>query len=156
MLEISIPGYKKLTIKNLILDYNGTLACDGRLVSGVNQRLNILAEKLTIYVLTADTFGSVASEVKELPLELSILPKDNQDINKLEYIEGLGKQCCAAIGNGRNDMLMLKGAALGIAVYQGEGTAAQAMLSADVVCTSIQDALDLLINPMRLVATLRS
>jgi hypothetical protein len=29
MIEIDIPGYKKLQLKNLVLDYNGTLACDG-------------------------------------------------------------------------------------------------------------------------------
>ena len=51
---------------------------------------------------------------------------------------------------------MLKEAAMGIAVVLKEGTAVSTLISADVVCTSIVDALELLMNPMRLTATLRS
>jgi soluble P-type ATPase len=61
-----------------------------------------------------------------------------------------------SIGNGRNDQLMLKASALGIAVILAEGIAAETLLASDVVCTSIIDALDLLRNPLRLTATLRS
>ena len=63
---------------------------------------------------------------------------------------------CVAIGNGRNDRLMLRDAVLGIALVQTEGAAAEAIANADVVCTHILDALDLLANPLRLAATLRS
>jgi soluble P-type ATPase len=51
---------------------------------------------------------------------------------------------------------MLKEAALGIAVILEEGAAAQTLVSANVVCASIVSALDLLRNPLRLTATLRS
>jgi soluble P-type ATPase len=51
---------------------------------------------------------------------------------------------------------MLRSAALGIAVIQREGAAAAALLEADVVVTDVRDALDLLLNPLRLVAGLRS
>jgi soluble P-type ATPase len=37
-----------------------------------------------------------------------------------------------------------------------EGAAVDALQASDVVATSIQSALDLLLNPQRLVATLRS
>ena len=59
------------------------------------------------------------------------------------------------MGNGRNDRLMLQTAALGVAVCQAEGAAVPTMLAADVMGSDIQDALDLLIHPLRLVATLR-
>jgi soluble P-type ATPase len=61
-----------------------------------------------------------------------------------------------ALGNGRNDRLMLQAAALGIALIQREGAAAQTLTSADLVCTSVLDALALLTTPKRLTATLRS
>ena len=61
-----------------------------------------------------------------------------------------------AVGNGRNDRLMLKEAALGIAVLQAEGAAAEALLAADVVAPDILAALDLLLAPEGLIATLRS
>jgi soluble P-type ATPase len=60
-----------------------------------------------------------------------------------------------AIGNGRNDRKMLE-AALGIALVQVEGGAVATLVSADVLALNILDALDLLRNPKRLVATLRA
>lgn len=42
-----------------------------------------------------------------------------------------------------------------IAIVGGEGCAADALAAADVVCTDVHDAIDLLLTPMRLVATLR-
>ena len=46
--------------------------------------------------------------------------------------------------------------ALGIALVQREGGAAEAIASADAVVPDILDAFELLRNPKRLVATLRS
>jgi soluble P-type ATPase len=156
MIEIDIPGYKILQLKHLVLDYNGTLSCDGKLISGVGRELRSLAEKMQIHVLTADTFGKARSGLKDIPCELSVLPVANQDFGKLEYVKDIGAVSAVCIGNGRNDNLMLKEAALGIAVVLEEGAAVKTILSADVVCTSIISALELLSNPLRLVATLRS
>lgn len=156
MIEIIIPGYKTLQLEHLVLDYNGTLACDGKLISGVKDTLIELSEKIRIHIITADTFGQIESEVTEIPCKLSILPKENQDIGKLDYIKQLNPDITVCIGNGRNDRLMLKDAALGIAVVQEEGAATETVLAADVVCPNIISALNLLINPLRLVATLRS
>jgi soluble P-type ATPase len=50
---------------------------------------------------------------------------------------------------------MLRAAALGIAVLAGEGLAVEALLAADVLALGPSDALDLLLNPRRLAATLR-
>ena len=61
-----------------------------------------------------------------------------------------------SIGNGRNDQRMLKASRLGIAVILGEGASMEALMNADIVCTSIVSALELLAHPLRLTATLRS
>ena len=156
MLETVVPGYKKLQIEYLVLDYNGTLACDGILLDGVRDRLEMLADTLKIYVLTADTFGGAGSELQGTPCELSILSPGDQHIAKREFIRGLGTDRTACIGNGRNDRLMIKEAALGIVVPQQEGAAVETILTGDVVCPNILAALELLIYPLRLVATLRS
>jgi soluble P-type ATPase len=50
---------------------------------------------------------------------------------------------------------MLSATALGIAVIGREGAALQAVADADVVCTSVLDALALLHEPARTTATLR-
>lgn len=59
------------------------------------------------------------------------------------------------VGNGANDVLALQAAALGIAVLGREGLSVVALRSADVVCGSIVDALDLLLDVEALIATLR-
>ena len=38
MLEINVPGHGILDLSHLILDYNGTIACDGHLLQGVKER----------------------------------------------------------------------------------------------------------------------
>ncbi|MBU4233718.1 MAG: HAD hydrolase family protein [Proteobacteria bacterium] len=155
MLDINIPGVQPLRLTHLILDYNGTLARDGSLLEGVAERLEILAKHLEIHIVTADTFGSVRTQVAGLPVQLAVIPPDNQAQAKAAYIENLGPANSVAIGNGRNDALMLKQAALGIAVVQTEGAATEALLAAEVVTPGIVDALDLLLSPDRLKATLR-
>jgi soluble P-type ATPase len=156
MLEIKIPGHGILNLSHLILDYNGTIACDGHLLQGVKERLADLSTSLDVHVLTADTFGSVRKALSDVSCHVEIIPIEDQAQEKLDYIQLLGLENCVCMGNGRNDRLMLKNAALGVAVVQAEGGAADAILAADIVVGNILDALDLLRHPLRLAATLRS
>ena len=156
MLDIDIPGFATLRLKHLVLDYNGTLAVDGHLVPGVKERLESVSRSLRLHVLTADTFGMARASLLEVPCELTILAQERQDLAKCAYVEQLGAPAVVCIGNGRNDRLMLRSAAIGIAVMHKEGAAAAAVSAADLVVPGIIDALDLLDNPLRLVATLRS
>jgi len=156
MVEVSIPGHKVLRLSHLVLDYNGTLAVDGEIIEGVREALDGLAERLQIHVVTADTFGKAASRLEGCPCELAVLPTEDQAVAKRDYVAKLGAGGVVAVGNGRNDRLMLADAALGVAVIQAEGAAVETLLAADVVCPDIVSALELLGNPMRLVATLRS
>jgi soluble P-type ATPase len=155
ILEILIPGFKKLHLSYLVLDYNGTLAYDGKLLTGVRERLEHLGRLLQVYILTADTFGTVQVQLVGIPCQVVIISRENQAKAKLRYVEKLGGDSVVCIGNGRNDRLMLQAAALGIAVSQEEGAAPVTIMAADVVTSSIIAALDLLINPLRLTATLR-
>jgi len=155
MIEISIPGDQTYTLHHLILDYNGTLAEDGVLIEGVPERLLNLSERLQVHVITADTFGAAQRELQGVPCEMVILPGDHQAQAKQAYLQNLGSAHCAAIGNGRNDRLMLESAALSVAVIQAEGAALQTCLAADVVVTDILAALDLFLFPKGLIATLR-
>ncbi|MBD2234480.1 HAD family hydrolase [Phormidium tenue] len=156
MIDINVPGFRHFQLSHLVLDYNGTLAIDGRLMPQAGEILAALAEVLQIHVITADTFGLAQGELAGLPLSLTIAPPENQAATKLAYITDLGTERVVAIGNGRNDRQMLKAAALGIALVQREGGAVETLVSADVIATSILDALELLRQPRRLVATLRS
>ncbi len=156
MLRIEIPGGNTYSLDHLVVDYNGTIALDGELLAGVAELFILLAERMSLHVLTADTHGTVEQKTQGLPVSLHIIDGDRQDVSKCNIIKGLGSGNVAVVGNGRNDVLMLREAAIGIAVIQAEGCAGSLIASADVVCTSIVDALHLFTHPVRLCATLRT
>jgi soluble P-type ATPase len=156
MIQVDIPGYRVLRLTHLVMDYNGTLAVDGRLESGVPAMLTTLAGELEIHIVTADTFGRAAEQLKDVPVNLAILPPGHQDVAKRDVVNRLGCAGTVAVGNGRNDRLMLQAAELGIAVVLQEGVAGATLAAADIVCNGILPALELLAHPLRLTATLRS
>jgi soluble P-type ATPase len=155
MIEVQIPGGEKLILYHLVLDYNGTLAKDGRLYPKLPGLLTELSKQLQVHIVTADTVGGAKKELEKINCKISIIKSNVQDHEKLKYINTLGKQHTIAIGNGRNDSLMIKVAALGIAVIQEEGAWGKTVQAADVVCNSIFSALELLIKTSRLKSTLR-
>lgn len=155
MFTLTIPGADTLELAHLVADFNGTLAVDGVLLPGVADALRELAGALAIHVLTADTFGTAGEALRDLPVQLVVLPPGRQDEAKRRHLERLGADRCVAIGNGRNDRLMLAAAALGIVVVQREGAAVQTLMAADVVAPDVVAALELLRHPPRLAATLR-
>lgn len=155
MLAVEIPGRGRLELEHLVLDFNGTMACDGKLLPGVEERLNALAGVLTVHILTADTFGTAAQACRGIKGTVHVLEPGEGAGQKEKFIARLGAERTVTVGNGTNDTLMLEKAALGIIVLGPEGTSVKALLAADVVVSNICDGLDLLLHPKRLVATLR-
>ena len=155
VLHLDIPGFPALALAHLVLDFNGTLALDGRQREGVAPRLQALADTLAIHVVTGDTHGTARDQLRGLPVALAVLGPDHQAEAKLAYLRRLGSEACAAMGNGRNDRLMLGEAALGIAVTGPEGTSPEALHAAHLFVPDPCEALDLLAHPRRLVASLR-
>ncbi len=156
MLEIEIAGFRRLALQHLVLDVNGTLALDGHLLPGVAERLRKLSGSIAVHLLTADTFGRQAEIDAGLGLKGVVLQRGEPEAEqKAAYVNGLGAQYVVAIGNGANDVLMLRSSALSLAILGPEGLAGAALAEARVVVVGIEQALDLLLNPGRLVATLR-
>ncbi|RME81409.1 MAG: ATPase P, partial [Caldilineae bacterium] len=143
MLEIIIPEREVLTLEHLVLDLNGTLACDGVLLPGVGERIARLRKVLQIHLLTANTHGGGDEIARVLEIEFNLLGPGAGGPQKDAFVQALGPERVAAIGNGVNDAAMLKRCALGIAVGGCEGTAIGALLAADVYTPNILDALDL-------------
>jgi P-type E1-E2 ATPase len=150
--RIEIPGRAPLDLAHVVLDVNGTLTDRGAPIEGVAERLELVGEVLRVHLLSADTFGTLA-EVASIVGATATQIASGQD--KRRVVEELGSTRCAAVGNGVNDAAMLEAAALGIAVVGPEGAAGEAVRAADVVCGSILDALDLLLDEQALRATLR-
>jgi P-type E1-E2 ATPase len=156
MLEIDIPSRGVLRLECLVLDVNGTIALDGQLLPSVRERLDRLSETLTLWLVSADTQGTLAQLATELKAQVRLLHTGNEAAQKAALVDELGAERVVALGNGANDVLMLQRAALGMAVLGGEGLASACLAAADVVVPSIEVALDLLLYPRRLVATLRT
>ena len=155
MIEINIPGRGLLQLEHLVSDVNGTLALDGLLLDGLAKRIASLHDRITVHLLTADTHGKQAVIDQQLNLTAARLTAGNEQEQKRLYVQKLGSGKVIAIGQGANDAAMLKEAALGICVMSQEGTATEALLSADIVVPDIFTAFDLLDKPLRIVATLR-
>lgn len=155
MLTVEIPGHALLELEYLVLDLNGTVAVDGELVPGAGEAVAALKPSLRVVLLTADTRGNGARIAEDLGAQMRLVGRDREAESKLDVVDELGADGVVVIGNGANDELALRDAALGIAVVGGEGAAVGAVRSADVVVTSIVDALGLLTDPRRLIATLR-
>lgn len=154
MLELAIPGWGYLECAHLVMDYNGTLALDGRMLEGVGQRLQLLSRHLELHVVTADTHGHARAETADLPVQLTVLQAGEQAQEKADYVRRLSGGVIA-IGNGRNDVLMMRAAGLGIAILGPEGTYRGTLDAAELVVPGPLTALDLLLEPRRLMATLR-
>ena len=155
MIELDIPGRGRYTFKYLVLDMNGTITLDGELIEGVAERLQALGNSLNITVITADTHGGADKLAEILKIEVHKLHPGEGGSQKLTFIKKLGAENTIAIGNGSNDALMLKESALGICIVGREGASAEAGQNSDILITDICDALDLLLKPKRLLATLR-
>jgi len=155
VLSVSIPGLGDLALEYLLLDINGTLTSAGVLIPGVAQRVASLREKLRVLLVTADTRGTAGQLAETLGVAVERVPGGGEAQAKADLATGLGAAHVAAIGNGANDALMLEAARLGIAVLGDEGLAVSALTRADVFTPSVIDAFDLLIDPVRLVSTLR-
>ena len=135
-----------------VLDLNGTLALEGKVSEEVGERLELLSGRLELFLLSSDTFGTAEEVASRFGMALRVV-RGAED--KLRFVRELGAGTVVAVGNGRNDRLMFREAALAVAVLGPEGLAVDAIRQADLVAPSPEAALDLLLHPARLVATLR-
>ena len=155
MLTIQIPGREELNLSHLILDYNGTIAEDGEIIESIRPRLAELSKVLSICVITADTHGTAARKCEGLPLEVLTFPTTEVGAIKAREV-GKCTGGVITIGNGFNDIPMSDAADLSICVIGREGCCGKLLAHTDIVVTSIDDALDLLLKTGRIRATLRT
>ncbi len=154
MIKIEIPQGESFEIKYLVFDYNGTVANNGIIYPNVLERLNSYND-LEIFVITADTYGTVREELKGSNIKVKIISKENGSKDKINFVKELGSKNVIAFGNGSNDRLMLKEAGIGICVIGEEGASIKALMASDLVVNGIDSALDYIDHPKKIVAGLR-
>jgi P-type E1-E2 ATPase len=155
MISVSIPGWGDLDIEYLVVDYNGTCAFDGKLKEGVKELMEKVARYIKVFIITSDTYENIDNEGNTIGFSIIKVGKEGSGKEKARIIRELGPEKIIAIGNGANDAMMLKEAALGIGVIGEEGSANSLIKEADLVVNSIADAFNVVLHPERLVATLR-
>jgi P-type E1-E2 ATPase len=155
LIQIEVPGWSTCELRHLVLDPNGTVALDGEPIAGVDDRVAALSAHLAVHLVTADTHGQAEETGQQLGGHLVRIEPRYEACQKQTLVERLGAGQVVPIGNGANDARMLSAAALGIAILGQEGLAVETLRAADVIVARIEDGLDLLLQPQRLVATLR-
>lgn len=152
MIHIDIPQRGTFELQHAVFDVNGTLAVDGVPIPGVADHLQALAGHLSVHALTAGTHGNISTLERMFGFPLQLIGTGEE---KTRYVEQLGPANVIAFGNGMNDVGMLRLAAIGVAVLAGEGLAIGALQAADVLALGPIEAMELVLKPKRLVATLR-
>ncbi len=152
MLSINIPGGPSFQLTHAIFDFNGTLAVDGRLAPATLSQLESLKASLEVIVATADTYDTAEATFGAAHVPWHKVA-NGEEKRQLVYRLGAG---VVAVGNGSNDVPMFRAAALAVAVLGPEGLSTKALLHADIVVPTIDRVFELLANPDRIVATLRT
>jgi soluble P-type ATPase len=152
MILIEIPGRGVIELLHAVFDVNGTLAVDGIPLPGVVDHLHMLAEQLSLHALTAGTHGNIPELERAFGFPLHKIVTGEE---KVRFVKQLGPDGVVAFGNGRNDVAMLRVSAIGVAILAGEGVSIEALQAADVLALGPVDAIDLVLKPKRLIATLR-
>ena len=147
---MEIPNYGNIEFDTLLFDLNGTLGESGKISEEVKHLLKRLADRYTVVVLSADTFGTLEDELSGLPVRVE---RASSGAEKAEIARGYAPY--AAVGNGNNDVAMLEGAELAFCVIGPEGATVDALLASDVVVKDVKDAMAMLLDERKLIATLR-
>lgn len=155
MLEIDVLGWRQLHLQTVVMDVNGTLSTDGELLP-IQSRIRQLRERVEVCLISADTHDTLAAIGKELGVRaIRLQPGGNESEQKSALVREMGADSVAAIGNGANDVGMFEASAVSVVIVGEEGCAVRALTASDIVVRTAEEALDLFLNPTRLMATLR-
>jgi len=154
MISIQRPGMESLELHFVLIDFEGTLAMDGRVHPKAKDKVNLLSKRVTVYILTKSSKGKIEETLKKMKAEILYMTEGDSSQQKLDVLQRLGPHQTAVIGNGFDDVQIMEQAGLGMCVIGKEGSSTEAVAKADLVVASVLDALDFLLKPLRQGATL--
>lgn len=154
MIHIQRSGQEPLEIDFILIDFEGTLASDCRVHPKAKDKLNLLAKRAKIYILTKKKKELVEEVLRKVKAEIIYLTEGESSKEKLDLLRQLGATRTVAVGGGADDGSMMEEAVLGLCVIGKAGASSEAVKNADVVFTDILDTLDFLLKPLRQRATL--
>lgn len=152
-MKYSLQHGVELELETIVLDLNGTLSVHGKIVEGVRRRISHLKNLgFKIFLLTGDQRGNGKSISDDLGIGLIIAGTEKE---KETAMKQFNKNTTVSVGNARIDLGMFRHSALRIVTIQGEGIHPKILQHSDILVTSINDALDLLLHNDSLAATLK-
>ncbi len=154
MISIQRPGQPPMDIEFLLIDYEGSLAMDGRIHPKAKDKINLLSKRLKIYIFAKGEREKVEERLRRVKGEIIFLNEGKTSGEKLEVLKKVGLERTVVIGNGVDDPALFEEARLSICVIGKEGAAGEAIKKADLVVTDILNGLDFLLKPLRQRATL--
>lgn len=154
MISIQRPGQEAIEIDYILIDFEGTLASDGRVHPKAKDKINLLSKRTKIYILAKGEREKVQETLRRVKADLFFIKEEEASLQKLELLLNLGPSRSVVIGNGMDDVRMIKEAGLSMAIIGKEGTSGELIRTADLIFTNMIDALDFLLKPLRQKATL--
>ena len=154
MIHIQRPGQEPLEIDFILISFEGALASDRRVHPKAKDKINLLSRRSKIYILTKEEKERMEEVLRKVNAEIIYLTEGESSQKKSDLVRQLGATRAVTVGNGVDDVPMMKEAAFGLCVIGKEGASSEAVKNADVVFTDILDALDFLLKPLRQKATL--
>lgn len=149
-MRIEIPGVKTLELKNIFIDYNGTIAKNGKPYEGILEILDELAQSFNVFIITGDTFGHVATYFEQSHVQVLIAYTADEKYDVVsKYKETL------TIGNGSIDYKMFMISDLSFCVIGDEGASFKAMSHADIIVKDIFHVIEMILEPKKIIATLK-
>ena len=149
MIHIQRPGEETLEIDLIFIEFEGTLASDDRVPPKAKDKLNLLAKRARITILTKEQKERVEKVLRKVKAEIVYLTEGESSKTKLDLLRQSGAARAIAIGSGADDGPMMEEAAFSFCVIGKSGASSKAIENADVVFTDILDALDFLLKPLR-------
>jgi soluble P-type ATPase len=135
-------------IRSVVLDLNGTTAVYGQQIPGLRELVDSLsAAGLKVYLLTGDIRGNAKKMFAGWPVEVIGLVSDRPSEEKRQWIERLGPDQTAMIGNGANDFLALLTAVWSGCVMQEEGCSPLSVANSVLLFSSFSNAVKALLDP---------
>ncbi len=156
-IDVKVPWGEKYKINHVVFDLNGTLADHGKIADTTMELLKKLAKETEVYILTADTHETAEELKKEIKdfAQLVVLQSNDHALEKAQFVHALGYRETITLGNGGNDYKMVQESVLSFGVIGGEGFYAPLIQKVDILVDSVDHAIEMLINPMKIVATIR-
>jgi soluble P-type ATPase len=154
VIDLTIPGRGALRLLHLVCDVEGTLMVDGRFREDLLRPLLSLRDRLDLHLITVDAYRQQTTLDFRLGFQAVRIQPGNEAEQKRAYVKSLGTGV-AVIGQGADDAEMMKAAELSICVLAAEGASVGALLTADLVVPDPVRALELFMNPLRIVNSLR-